>query len=179
MEDVCLYIQNSFHKLGLKLKIGMENGRVFIEKNETENYKMIEFKLTLSPFLCNILGFARGTNKAHKLRFTQKRRFVATYGPNIALLVPTNFVVLCDIVSESIFGAKSVNILKLLSTNFDPDREIIDLSFHQDEFLDLNLKEFSSIRIQIVDTTGDLIKSSRSYPTRCQLQFAQKSIKTY
>ena len=34
MEDVCLYIQNSFHKLGLKLKIGMENGRVFIEKNE-------------------------------------------------------------------------------------------------------------------------------------------------
>ena len=129
MEDVCLYIQNSFHKLGLKLKIGMENGRVFIEKNETENYKMIEFKLTLSPFLCNILGFARGTNKAHKLRFTQKRRFVATYGPNIALLVPTNFIVLCDIVSESIFGAKSVNILKLLSTNFDPNKEIIDLSF--------------------------------------------------
>ena len=59
-----------------------------------------------------------------------------------------------------------MNILKLLSTNFDPNKEIIDLSFYQDEFIDLNLKEFSSIRIQVVDTTGNLIKSGKSYPTR-------------
>ena len=111
---------------------------------------------------------------AKTLRTQTKNRFVATYAPNIALLVPTNFVVLCDIVSESIFGAKSVNILKLLSSNFDPKKEMIDLSFHQDEFLDLKLKEFSSIRIQIVDTTGNLIKSGKSYATRCQLQFRKK-----
>ena len=145
-----------------------------IENKETEKYKLTEFKITMSAYLCNILGFVRGTNKSHKLRFEESKQFVATYRPNIALLVPTNFIVLCDIVSESIFGAKSVNILKLLSTNFDPNKEIIDLSFYQDEFIDLNLKEFSSIRIQVVDTTGNLIKSGKSYPTRCQLQFAKK-----
>ena len=174
MQDVCNYLQNSFNKLGLKLEIGMENERVYIEKKETESYRLVEFKMKLSPYLCNILGFVRGTSKFHNLRFETKNRFVATYAPNIALLVPTNFVVLCDIVSESIFGAKSVNILKLLSSNFDPKKEMIDLSFHQDEFLDLKLKEFSSIRIQIVDTTGNLIKSGKSYATRCQLQFRKK-----
>ena len=174
VQDLCLYIQQQFDKLGLKLEIGLTKGRVYIENKETEKYKLTEFKITMSAYLCNILGFVRGTNKSHKLRFEESKQFVATYRPNIALLVPTNFIVLCDIVSESIFGAKSVNILKLLSTNFDPNKEIIDLSFYQDEFIDLNLKEFSSIRIQVVDTTGNLIKSGKSYPTRCQLQFAKK-----
>jgi hypothetical protein len=51
------------------------------------------------------------------------------------------------------------------------DRDIINFAFHQEEFVDIAIKEFTSIRIQIVDTTGDLIKSTQKYPTRCQIQF--------
>ena len=69
MQDVCNYLQNSFNKLGLKLEIGMENERVYIEKKETESYRLVEFKMKLSPYLCNILGFVRGTSKFHNLRF--------------------------------------------------------------------------------------------------------------
>ena len=173
-QDFCNYFQNQFDMIGTKLEIGLKKERIYISRKETEQYDLVDFRLTLSPYLCNILGFTRGTSKSHKLRFEEKREYVATYAPNISLLVPTNFIVLCDVVSESIFGAKSVNILKLLSTNFDPSKEMIDLTFHQDEFLDLNLKEFSSIKIQIVDTTGNLVQSEKSYPTRCQLQFAKK-----
>ena len=80
-------------------------------------------------------------------------------------------MILCDVVSESVFGSKSIKILKLLSTNFDRKKEIINLGFHQEEFVNIAIKEFASIRIQIVDTTGELIKSKQKYPTRCQIQF--------
>ena len=96
---------------------------------------------------------------------------MATYSPNIELLIPRNFMVLCDVVSESVFGSNSIRILKLLSANFQPGREIINFDFHQEEFVDIAIKEFTSIRIQIVDTTGDLIKCGGRYPTRCQIQF--------
>ena len=73
VQDLCLYIQHRFDKLGLKLEIGLNKGRVYIENKETEKYKMIEFKMTMSAYLCNILGFVRGTNKSHKLRFEEKK----------------------------------------------------------------------------------------------------------
>ena len=92
----------------------------------------------------------------------------------MGLLAPTNFIVLCDVVSESVFGDKSVKILKFLSASFDSSKDIIDLSFFQDEFVDLNVKEFSTMRIQLVDATGNLIKSGHHIPTRCQVEFVKK-----
>ena len=80
-------------------------------------------------------------------------------------------MILCDVVLESVFGSKSIRILKLLSSNFEPERELVNFNFNQDEFVDIGIKEFTSIRIQIVDTTGNLIKSNLKYPTRCQIQF--------
>lgn len=125
----------------------------------------------MSPMLANILGFSRAIEDSFDLHFDIKRNYSTTYSPNIHLLVPRNFMILCDIVSESVFGSKSIKILKLLSTNFDSSREIINFNFHQDEFVGMAITEFMSIRIQIVDTTGDLIRSKHRYPTRCQIQF--------
>ena len=136
----------------------------------------IFFVLKLSPHLANILGFSKGGQKVSKLRLDVKNEYMATYQPTISLLVPTNFLVLCDIVNESVFGNKSIRILRLLSTNFDSEKDVIHFSFYQDEPVDLHVKEFSTIRIQILDATGNLIKASGSYPTRCQLLFSQKSM---
>ena len=108
-----------------------------------------------------------------KLQFQTRPKFTAAYTSNVSLLAPTNFIVLCDVVSESVFGDKSVKILKFLSTSFDSSKDIIDLSFYQDEFVDLNVKEFSTMRIQLVDATGNLIKSGNHIPTRCHVEFVK------
>ena len=174
-KELCDHIQSIFERRELKLKISLRNKskRVKIlceeeKKGRSGSYKHI---MKMSPALANILGFDRTYDRDFVIPFEIKKTCSATYSPNIDLLTPRNFMILCDVVSESVFGSKSIKILKLLSANFERDRDIINFAFHQEEFVDIAIKEFTSIRIQIVDTTGDLIKSTQKYPTRCQIQF--------
>ena len=174
-KEICEHIQSIFERNEMKLKISVRNKskRVKIlceeeKKGRSGSYKYI---MKISPALANILGFERTYDGDFVIHFEIKKTCSATYSPNIDLLTPRNFMILCDVVSESVFGSKSIKILKLLSTDFVHEREIINFSFHQEEFVGLSIKEFTSIRIQIVDTTGDLIKSNQKYPTRCQIQF--------
>ena len=175
IDELVAYIQSLMDKENLKFKIIIKDNHVIIKCLEKSDHLLVEYSLTFSPYLSNILGIDIAL-KENVLHFLFKKNFIATFKPNIFLLVPTNFIVLCDIVSESVFGSKSIKILKLLSTNFNPSDEIIHFSFHQDEFVELNIKEFSSIQIQIVDTTGNIIKSGKSFPTRCQIQFLKKNM---
>ena len=177
IDELCAYIQTLFEKENLKLKIDLKNEHVRIRCYEEKiTPVLVEFTLTFSPHLSNILGIDLLLKNENSIHFDNKNKFLATFKPNISLLTPTNFIVLCDVVSNSVFGSKSINILKLLSVNFNPMHELIQFSFYQDEFVDLNIKEFSSIRIRIVDTTGDLIKSEQSHPTRCQIQFLKHEV---
>ena len=176
-KEVCDHVQALFKQYKFDLKIVIKNkaNRIKItyegEKLTIKFGGSVRYILKMSPMLANILGFSRAIDNDFELHFDIKKNYLSTYSPNINLLVPRNFMILCNVVSESVFGAKSVKILKLLSTNFDPDREIIDFNFHQDEFVSMAISEFASIRIQIVDTTGNLIKSVNRHPTRCQIQF--------
>ena len=174
-KDLCEHIQSKFDYLKFPLKISVRNksNRVKIvceyeKKPRSGYYKLI---MKMSPALANILGFARDNDHEYVIPFEIKRICSATYSPAIDLLIPRNFMILCDVVSESVFGSKSIKILKLLSANFDREREMINFAFHQEEFVNIAIKEFTSIRIQIVDTTGELIQSNQKYPTRCQIQF--------
>ena len=175
VDELVAYIQSLMDKGNLKFEIKIIDNHVRIKCLEKSDHLMVEYSLTFSPYLSNILGIDIAL-KQNVIHFVFKKHFIATFKPNIFLLVPTNFIVLCDIVSESVFGSKSIKILKLLSTNFNPTDEIIHFSFHQDEFVELNIKEFSSIQIQIADTTGNIIKSGKSVPTRCQIQFLKKNM---
>ena len=172
--DLCALLQNHFDENNIKIKIWIENERVCLKLIKNEEYLLAEYSLKLSPHLAYILGFDKSGEGVNKLQFQVQPEFKSAYRPNVTFLAPTNFIVLCDIVSESVFGDKSVKILKFLSTSFDPSKDIIDLSFHQDEFVDLNVKEFTTIRIQLLDATGNLIKSGKHIPTRCQIEFVKK-----
>ena len=172
--DLCALLQNHFDENNIKIKIWIENERVCLKLMKNEEYLLAEYSLKLSPHLAYILGFDKSGEGVNKLQFQVQPEFKSAYRPNVTFLAPTNFIVLCDIVSESVFGDKSVKILKFLSTSFDPSKDIIDLSFHQDEFVDLNVKEFTTIRIQLLDATGNLIKSGKHIPTRCQIEFVKK-----
>ena len=177
VKEVCDHVQALFKQYNFDLKISLKNksNRIKIayegEKLTIKFAGSVRYILKMSPMLANILGFSRAIEDDFELHFDIKKNYSSTYSPNINLLVPRNFMILCNVVSESVFGSKSVKILKLLSTNFEPDREIINFNFHQDEFVGMSITEFTSIRIQIVDTTGDLIRSKHRHPTRCQIQF--------
>ena len=171
IEELCSYIQSLFFLESFQLKIDTRDNHIRIKCLENPDPLLKEYSITFSPYLSNILGIDISTLNENTVYFTSQKSFIATFKPNIFLLVPTNFIILCDIVSNSVFGSKSIQILKLVSENFDPFNEIMQFSFHQDEFVQLNIKEFSSIGIKIIDTTGNIIKSSQSYPTRCQIQF--------
>ena len=135
---------------------------------------LINYDVILSPSLSNILGFDTTSMKEHKLNFEKRNIRESTFSPNIYMLIPTNFIIMCNIVGNSVFGGVPAKILKIISSNFQPDHEIINFSFYQDELVDLDIKEFSSIQIKIVDTTGSPIKLAQSFPTRCQIQFIKK-----
>ena len=62
-------------------------------------------------------------------------------------------MILCDVVSDSVFVSKSIKILKLLSTNFECGRDVINFDLRQEEFVNIDVKEFPGSRIQIVETT--------------------------
>ena len=176
-KELCKHIQSLFdrEKLNLKISVKRHSTRVKLtceEKRESGRY--LRYTVILSPHLANILGYDLTNNQEFSLPFIPKKTFIATFTPKIELLIPRNFMVLCDVVSESVFGSKTVKILKLLSSNFVRTREIMTFSFDQDEFVELAIKEFSSIRIQVLDTTGNLIKSLNTHPTRCQIQFKLK-----
>ena len=177
-KGLCEYIQSLFEHEKLKLKISFRNktNQVKITCGETRSRGgYLKYIVTISPMLANILGFDRTNSNNFVIPFRILRKSLqAAYAPNIELLTPRNFMILCDLVSESVFGSKSVNILKLCSTNYDRERKILTFSSHQDEFVELAIKEFASIHIKIVDTTGNPIKSGGFYPTRCQIQFKKK-----
>ena len=172
--DLCALIQNNFDENNIKIKIWVQNERVCLRLMKNEEYQLREYSVKFSPHLGNILGFDKSGEGEMKIQFKTHPKFTAAYRSNVSLLAPTNFIVLCDVVSESVFGDKSVKILKFLSTSFNSGKDIIDLSFYQDEFVDLNVKEFSTMRIQLVDATGNLIKSGNHIPTRCQVEFVKK-----
>ena len=173
-KELCAYIQSIFDRENHKLKISFksQSNRVkLVCEERTPRFGYMRYNVVLSSMLANILGFGRAINQEFTIACHSKKFHTATFTPNIELLIPRNFMILCDVVSESVFGSKTIKILKLLSANYDGKNEIVNFDFHKEEFVDLAIKEFSSIHIQIVDTTGDLIKTTGRYPSRCQIQF--------
>ena len=70
---------------------------------------------------------------------------------------------------NSIFGGKYLKLLKLLANNTPPSSDLISFDFQQDEYVDLGVREFKSIRISIMDVTGQVLKSEGA--TQLQLKF--------
>ena len=175
IEDLCFHINTLLENRKTRLNFDVKNGKIRIKRPKMK-FPLKDFKIKISPYLSNILGLDRTTIREVEISLTVNKTFSAAYRPNINVLAPSNFIILCDIVSEAVFGSNPLNILRQISSNFNESHTFKEFTFYQDEFVDLDIREFSSIQIRIIDATGNLIKSDHSIPTRCQLQFVQKKI---
>ena len=147
-----------------KIKISSTNEKI----NEDE-----PTDIHLSSYLSYILGFnAEVRVKGQFLRLDENLEYIAPYNADIFRIYPKNIIVGCDIVDNTIFGGQHLKLLRLVPNNTHPSSDLISFDFHQDEYVDLGVREFKSIRISIMDVTGQVLKSDGA--TRLQLKFTSK-----
>ena len=87
-------------------------------------------------------------------------------------MYPKNLIIGCDVVDDTIFGGEHVKLLRLVTNNVRVDGDILSFDFLQNEFVNLNVKEFKSLKIAILDASGGPVKTDNSFPTRLQLMFS-------
>ena len=87
-------------------------------------------------------------------------------------IYPKNLIIGCDVVDDTIFGGEHVKLLKMVTNTEHSSNNILSFEFLQDEYVDLNVKEFKTIKIAIMDATGNPVKTDSSIPTRLQLMFS-------
>ena len=117
-----------------------------------------------------ILGYnAEVSEIGQYLRFDQNLEYLAPYNADVFRIYPNNMIVGCDIVDNTIFGGQHLKLLRLVANNTHPSPDLISFDFHQDEYVDLGVRDFKSIRISIMDVTGQVLKSEGT--TRMQLKF--------
>ena len=87
-------------------------------------------------------------------------------------MYPKNLIIGCDVVDDTIFGGEHVKLLRLVTNNVHVDGDILSFDFLQNEYVNLNIKEFKSIKIGILDASGGHVKTDNSFPTRLQLMFS-------
>jgi hypothetical protein len=136
-------------------------------------------KLTLSPNLAHILGFQKHgewdehvSNGEFDVHFNEKSVQKALYETDLYFLYPKNLIIGCDVVDNTIFGGEHVKLLRLVTNNVQVEDDILSFDFVQDENIDLNVKEFKSISIAIMDASGKPLKTKTSFSTRLQLMFS-------
>ena len=132
-----------------------------------------ENSLCLSPNLAHMLGFQKYTESKEEfiVHFNDIPVQTAKYTPDIFLLNPRNLIIGCDVVSDTIFGGDHVKLLRLVTNPINISSEILTFDFLQNEYVELEVKEFKSIKIRIADVTGKTVRCESDIPTRLQLLF--------
>ena len=128
--------------------------------------------ITMSQDLAVILGFTKPFESFYGFNLNDYDFHIAPYEPNLFATYPKNLIIGCDVVDNTIFGGEHVKLLRMVTNNQHSTNRILSFEFLHDEYVDLNVKEFKSIKIGIMDATGNIVKTDSSTPTRLQLTFS-------
>jgi len=167
-------ISESFKKESMPFYIDeVKGGRVKIRKFKTYKIKKgYKVELRLSKFLASILGYTSSPIDDQTLRFDEESEYIAPHNPNLFLIYPKNLIVGSNIVDDTIFAGQHVKLLRLITNSDNLDSDILSFEFLKDEKVNLGIREFKSIHISIMDTTGFPVKSESNLPSRLQLMFS-------
>ena len=171
IENILNILSENILKEELPLEIGLDGERIKIKCNtwlQPETF----LEITMSDELASILGYIEPTKKFTKIILHDYEENISLYEPNIFVMYPKNIVIGCDILDETIFCGEHVKLLKMVTNIEHSTRNLLNFEFLQDEFIDLNVKQFKNIQINIMDATGNLVKTDNSTPTRLQLEFS-------
>ena len=167
-------ISELFKKENMPFHIDVvKGGRVKIRKYKAHTIKKgYKVELRLSKFLASILGYTSSPIDHQTLRFDEESEYIAPHNPNLFLIYPKNLIVKCNIVDDTIFAGQHVKLLRLITNSDNLDSDILSFEFLKDEKVNLGSREFKSIQISIMDTTGSPVKSESNLPSRLQLMFS-------
>lgn len=163
-----LYVYN------IKIKAKLVDGKVTMEFYDNWKKWPYSNKLTLSPNIAHMLGFQKydiSTKTEFDLRFNESSTQVALYEPDLFLMHPRNLIIGCDVVCDTIFGGEHVKLLRLVTNPVNSSSDVLTFDFLQNEYVELSVKEFKSIKIRIADVTGKTVKCVSDIPSRLQLLF--------
>ena len=157
----------------IKIHGKIVDGKVVLEFYEDWKEWHFSNTLFLSPHLAHVLGFQKydGSGNEYKVKFNKTATQVAPHKPDLFLYHPRNLIVCCDIVDDTIFGGEHVKLLRLVTNNIDTKADILSFDFLQNEFVELGVKEFKSIKIRIADVSGKNVRCNSDIPTSLQIMF--------
>ena len=158
-------------KAQLPIRIELYEGKVKIAC-ETVLQSDTVVSIMMSRDMTPILGFTKGYENFDGFNLYGYDFKIAPYEPNLFATYPKNLIIGCDVVDNTIFGGEHVKLLRMVTNNQHSISKILSFEFLQDEYVDLNVKEFKSIHIAIMDATGNIVKTDSSTPTRLQLTFS-------
>lgn len=173
-------IESFLNQFNLLLKIFKINicgkivdGKVVLEYYEDWKEWQDSNTLFLSPHLAHVLGFKKydASGEEFTATFNKTARQVATNDPDLFLYHPRNLIVCCDIVDDTIFGGEHVKLLRLVTNNIDTKADILSFDFLQNEYVELGVKAFKSIKIRIADVSGKNVICNNDIATSLQLMF--------
>ena len=157
----------------IKIRGEIIDGKVMLIYYEDWVEHYFSNTLFLSPHVAHILGFQKydASNSDFKVKFKTSSTQVGLYEPDLFFMYPKNLIIGCDVVDDTIFGGEHVKLLRLVTNNIHVDGDILSFDFLQNEYVNLNVKEFKSIKIAILDASGGPVKTETTFPTRLQLMF--------
>ena len=171
IDSVLSDLSEQILKVQIPISMQLQGGKVKIScytSIESETFYAVE----MSEDLASILGYINPSEKFQDIKLYQYEEKTAPYESDVFAIYPKNLIIGCDVVDNTIFGGEHVKLLKMVTNTEHSSNNILSFEFLQDEYVDLNVKEFKTIKIAIMDATGNPVKTDSSIPTRLQIMFS-------
>ena len=150
----------------------LKNTKLIVDQSKT-NKPNSNYFLKLSAQLAELLGFSRFTSEDFQVDLSQQTSIKSEHYMNLNHGLPKTLIVNCSIVSTMAVGKKLLQMLRLVNLSGEEQTkyELLDLSFRQNTYAEIDTKWFDSIKIYITDVYGNEIKAENNHPTIVQLMF--------
>lgn len=182
IDDEKIALENGFmdsaHDLYLKLKRLLRGKLSFSPASDGVGImldpEILELKDTqeINVEISGNLQLILGIRVEGDIKMTRDSVIKASNKMNIHALLPSHFIVCCDLVESSLLGGQSVQILKYFPLDKNSHgQKMIDIDFNNNDYIKLESKNFDRIHIRILSITGEPVKCKADVATRMQLLF--------
>ena len=166
-QDLYLKLKNLFRDK-LSFSPASDGVQIMLDPKILDLKDTEEINVEISGNLQLILGIEFKGN----IKMNRDSVIKASNKINIHALLPSHFIVCCDLVENSLLGGQSAQILKYFTLDKNRHKQkMVDIDFNNNDYIKLESKNFDRIHIRILTITGDPVKCKVDVATRMQLLF--------